>query len=213
MHTLEAKHVTKRIKQAEVLTDISFSLQGGRIYGFIGDNGSGKTMLFRVLSGLIIPTEGEVLYDGKKERSVDMGITIENTSLFPDLNGFDNLWTLAKIRKVATKDEVREAILRVGLNPDEKKAVRKYSLGMKQRLILAQALMERPAYLLLDEPTNGIDKDGVRLVKRILQEEKKRGAVILLASHMESDMKELCDEKFYIASGCIQRHETGEETC
>ena len=116
---------------------------------------------------------------------------------------------LSKIKKVISGKDIRNTISRVGLNPDEKKKVKKYSLGMKQRLVLAQAIMEKPDYLLLDEPTNGIDKEGVALVKDIIFEEKKRGAVILIASHIESDMKDLCDEKFYIKNGSIYQHETG----
>lgn len=213
MHTLEARNLTKMIKKTRVLNNINFSLYGGKIYGFIGDNGSGKTMLFRAVSGLVKASEGQILYDGKAERSVNIGVTIENTSLFPDLNGYDNLLMLSKIRKVITREEIKDAIRRVGLNPNEKKTVKKYSLGMKQRLVLAQAIMERPDYLLLDEPTNGIDKEGVILVKKIIQEEKRRGAVILIASHIESDMQELCDEKFYIESGSICRHEMGAGIC
>ena len=213
MHTLEVRKLTKQIKHTTVLNDISFSLKGGTIYGFIGDNGSGKTMLFRAVSGLIRISGGSICYDGKIERSSDIGITIENNSLFPDLSGYDNLRMLAGIRKIIGREEIRDILLRVGLNPDDKKIVKKYSLGMKQRLVLAQAIMEKPAYLLLDEPTNGIDKDGVSLIKNIIAEEKKRGAVIMLASHIESDMKSLCDEKFYMDSGRIYRHETGVKTC
>lgn len=205
MQVVEIKNLNKEIKGTSVLRDVNLTLQSGRVYGLIGDNGSGKTMLMRAICGLIRPTSGEILFDGKRREEVNpaIGAMIENTSLYPDMTGFDNLRLLAKIRRQAGADDIRQAISRVGLDPDDKRVYRKYSLGMKQRLLLAQAIMEKPDILLLDEPTNAIDQAGVKLVHGIMQEEAARGAVVLLASHINVDIRNLCSAVYLMEQGAL----------
>ncbi len=205
LHTLLAQNITKRIGDKTLLQDISLELSGGNVYGFSGENGSGKTMLFRVLSGLVKPTEGQVLLDGhdihRDKHLSNIGIIIENSSLWPELTGFENLLYLSELNKRISKQEVKDALKRVGLNPDNRLPIKKYSLGMKQRLNIAQAIMERPDFIFLDEPTNSIDSDGVVLVRRIISEESARGAVVLLTSHISQDISSLCQQVYQVKAG------------
>lgn len=205
MATLEVRHLYKELGGVPVLRDVSLCLEGGAVYGLMGDNGSGKTMLMRAVCGLIRPTAGEILFDGKTRRQADpqIGVMLENTSLYPDLSGLENLRLYAKIRRRIGDEEIRRAIRRVGLDPADRRAFRKYSLGMKQRLALAQAIMEPPEILLLDEPTNAIDRDGVRLVHQIMQEEAERGALVLLASHIDVDIRALCRRVYLMDHGVL----------
>lgn len=209
-HTLSAEHIYKKIGQRELLKDISLELKGGNIYGFMGENGSGKTMLFRTLSGLIKPTQGEVLLDGndinKKHLPVNIGVVIENMSMWPELTGMENLYYLSRLKKCISKEDMANTMIRVGLNPENNLPVRKYSLGMKQRLVVAQAIMEQPDFLFLDEPTNAIDKEGAVMVRQIISEEAKRGAVVLLASHISQDISELCAEIYQVKEGSCKRY-------
>lgn len=209
MHAIEIKGLSKEINGAYVLRDIDLTLAYGRIYGLKGDNGSGKTMLMRAICGLIRPTSGEILFDGKTRKAADptIGAMIENTSLYPDMTGTDNLRLLAKIRRRAGTNDIRKAIIRVGLDPDDKRTYRKYSLGMKQRLLLAQAVMEKPDVLLLDEPTNAVDKAGVELVHSIMREEAERGAAVLLASHIDTDIRGLCSAVYLMEHGSLHRED------
>ncbi len=205
---LEAVNISKTIKNKKILSDVSLSLDSGNIYGFTGRNGSGKTMLFRALSGLMKIDSGTVIYDGKvlhKDIEVipRLGIVLENAGLYTEFSGFKNLKMLAKLNNLVGDKEIIEAIERVGLDPYDKRAVRKYSLGMKQRLVIAQAIMEKPDVIMLDEPTNSIDENGVWLVRDIINEEKKRGALILLASHSKEDISILADKVFHMKNGVI----------
>lgn len=203
MKKLEIINLTKKIKAVTVLDHVSMELETGNITGLVGDNGSGKTMLMRAICGLIMPTSGKVLFDGRSRQDADptIGAMIENTSLFPDMTGYDNLKLISRIRQTASRQDIRDAILRVGLDPDDRRVFRKYSLGMKQRLILAQSIMEKPDILLLDEPTNAIDQEGVRKVHQIMQEEAARGAIVLLASHISIDISNLCEKVFTMSHG------------
>lgn len=205
MNVIQTSELTKVIRGNTVLSNINIRLQSGKVYAFRGENGSGKTMLFRVLSGLSIPTSGYVRYNGLlfSKAHPNVGVVIENASLFPQFTGFQNLSYLAKIKKVANDDAIKQALLRVGLDPNDRRTVRKYSLGMKQRLLIAQAIMEQPSYLFLDEPTNAIDKDGVDLIHKIVREEAERGAVVLLASHVDTDVSQLADICFQMRNGEI----------
>lgn len=205
---LTATNVTKLIRGKTILSHIDLSLESGYIYGFTGPNGSGKTMLFRALSGLMSVTAGSVELDGKllkKDFSVlpGLGILLENVSLYPNLTGFENLAYLAGFTKKAGKADILEALERVGLDPNDKRKYGKYSLGMKQRLAIAQAVMEHPDILMLDEPTNALDKESAEQIRQLMELEKKRGALILLASHNEEDIRRLADRVFLMENGSI----------
>lgn len=209
---LDVSNVTKKIKGKIILDNINLELVSGRIYGFVGENGSGKTMLFRAISGLMRLTSGQISVDGQvlhKDISVlpGLGIIIENAGLYPELTGFDNLRQLAKINKKIDDEQIKEAIIRVGLDPDDKRTFRKYSLGMKQRIIIAQAIMEKPDILMLDEPTNALDENAVNIVRDIIDEERKRGALVLIASHNKEDIKLLCDEIYRVKDGKVIKQE------
>ncbi|MBU5469251.1 ABC transporter ATP-binding protein [Falcatimonas sp. MSJ-15] len=212
MMRLDVSNVTKKIKGKMILDNINLELVSGRIYGFVGENGSGKTMLFRAISGLMRLTSGQVSVDGQvlhKDISVlpGLGIIIENAGLYPELTGLDNLRQLAKINKKIDDEQIKEAIIRVGLDPDDKRTFRKYSLGMKQRIIIAQAIMEKPDILMLDEPTNALDENAVNIVRDIIDEERKRGALVLIASHNKEDIKLLCDEIYRVKDGKVIKQE------
>ncbi len=205
---LIAKHVSKKIKKKIILSDINLHLESGNIYGFVGRNGSGKTMLFRALSGLMKIDSGEIQWNEKVLRKdidilPNLGIILENAGLYPEFTGFENLEMLAKVNKKIGKQEIEQAIKRVGLNPDDKRSYRKYSLGMKQRIIIAQAIMEKPDILMLDEPTNALDENGVDKIRQVILEEKKRGALVLIASHNKEDIQILADQVFYIDNGSL----------
>lgn len=198
MHTLEVKNINKIYRGKRILQDINADFTGGNIYGITGKNGAGKTVLFKVMTGLIAPTSGCVLYDGVdlKKSDADIGLLIDDVSFYPEFSGMKNLMLLAGIRKKIGQHEVARAMERVGLNPSDKTIFWKYSLGMKQRLTLAQAIMEHPDFLFLDEPTNSIDETGVELFYKIVSEEAQRGAVVLISSHIKSDIKTLADRVY-----------------
>lgn len=205
---IEIQNLTKEIKGSVVLNDISLRLEQGKIYGIRGKNGSGKTMLMRAICGLILPTKGTIDINGEilgKQISFprSIGVLIENPSFLPDYTGFRNLKTLAEIQGKIDDDKIRDAICKVGLDPDDKKKYKKYSLGMKQRLGIACAIMEEPDIVLLDEPINALDEKGVELVRGILQELKERGAIVLVACHDKEELEYLSDEIFVMESGKI----------
>ncbi len=215
--TLIANKITKKIHGRTVLRDVSLKLESGTVYGFIGRNGSGKTMLFRALSGLITLTDGTVIWNNRqlhRDMSVlpELGIILENVGLYPNKTGIENLAYLAKFRRKIGREEIREALIRVGLDPDDQRSYRKYSLGMKQRLAIAQAIMEHPDVIMLDEPTNGLDTDGVELIRTLILEEKQRGALVLLASHNSEDIRLLADRIFRIEEGKVMEGEDKNET-
>ena len=208
--TLTAEHVCKTIRNAPILQDVNLTLEGGTVYGFVGRNGSGKTMLFRALSGLMKLTQGTVSLDGQvlhRDFSVlpSLGIVLEHVGMYPNLTGVENLRYLAGLTRRAGEADIRTAIERVGLDPDDKRTYRKYSLGMKQRLAIAQAIMEKPDVLMLDEPTNGLDDDGVRKIRDLILEEKARGTIVLLASHNQEDIRILSDHLFRIDQGRLEK--------
>lgn len=206
------KDVNKKIKKKEILSHINLELESGKIYGFVGENGSGKTMLFRSLSGLMKPNSGEIVVDGKilhKDLKVlpSLGLMLENAGLYPELTGLDNLKLLAKLNGKIGEAKIKEAIERVGLDPADKRTFRKYSLGMKQRIVLAQAIMEQPDILLLDEPTNALDENGVNDIRKIILEEKERGALVCIASHNKEDIELLADQVFVVKQGKVSERE------
>ena len=201
---VEIKNYCKSIKSRPILNNVSYNFEYGKIYGLYGHNGSGKTMLLRAIAGLLVPDSGSVVIDGKvlhKDMSFppSIGIVIENMNLLPQYNAFDNLKILGKIKKTATDEDIKTALERVGLKSDLK--VKKFSLGMKQRLNIAQAVFEKQKIILLDEPTNALDNDGVQLIYKLLKEEKERGALVVITTHHKEDLKEICDVVLEMTEG------------
>ena len=207
MHILEVAGINKSHKGKILLRDINAVFEGGRVYGITGKNGAGKTVLFKVLTGLMLHDSGTVLYDGAdiKKSESDIGLLIDDVSFYPEFSGFKNLMLLAGIRNKIDKTYVMRAMERVGLNPNDKTLFWKYSLGMKQRLVLAQAIMEQPDFLFLDEPTNSIDETGVDLFYQIVREEAERGAVVLISSHIKSDINNLTDEVYLMHDNTLTK--------
>ena len=201
---VEIKNYCKSIKSRPILNNVSYNFEYGKIYGIYGHNGSGKTMLLRAIAGLLVPDSGSDVIDGKvlhKDMSFppSIGIVIENMNLLPQYNAFDNLKILGKIKKTATDEDIKTALERVGLKSDLK--VKKFSLGMKQRLNIAQAVFEKQKIILLDEPTNALDNDGVQLIYKLLKEEKERGALVVITTHHKEDLEEVCDVVLEMTEG------------
>ncbi len=205
---IELKDVTKTIKGATVLEDVSLRLESGKVCGLQGKNGCGKTMLMRCMCGLIHPTKGSVSINGEilgKDLSFprSVGVLIENPAFIDAYTGFHNLKLLASIQGRINDEQIRESIRKVGLDPDDKRKYRKYSLGMKQRLGIAAAIMEEPEIVILDEPINALDEKGVQLVRGILRELKEKGALIVIACHDKEEMEALSDEIYTMEEGRI----------
>ena len=205
MAKIEICNVSKIIKGNTVIDNISLCINSGEIIGLKGVNGSGKTMLMRLISGLILPSKGEIIIDGER-----IGILIENPAFLDSYSGFQNLKLLASIKGLIDDEEIKNSIEAVKLNPCDKKKYRKYSLGMKQRLGIATAIMEHPDIILLDEPTNALDSDGIRTVKNLLQKEKERGALIILSCHDAEILSELSDKIYLMENGKIIQDDEGE---
>lgn len=205
---IRLKSVTKKIKQDILLDCISLELQGGKVYGLQGKNGSGKTMLMRAICGLITLTDGEIEIDGEilhKDISFpkSIGALLENPSFLNGYTGLENLKLLADIQGKIKKEELKECLMRVGLEPDDKRVYRKYSLGMKQKLGIAAAIMGNPDIVILDEPINAIDETGVEKVRKILGELKSKGSIIIVACHDREELELLSDEIIKISKGRI----------
>ena len=208
MH-IELSHVSKIIKKNTILTNVNLEFEGGKTYGLVGTNGSGKTMLMRLLAGLIKASEGEIIVDGRKveygrKLYFDMGVIIEKPEFFNDLTGMENLEMLSKLKGKITREEMRKAMERVQLDPENRKKVKEYSLGMRQRLGIAQAIMEDPDVLILDEVTNALDEGGISMVYDVLKEEKEKGKIIVISSHNRQDIDTLCDEIYLVKNHTLQ---------
>ena len=203
---IQLQNVTKRIKENTVLDNVSYTFKSGFVYGLYGQNGSGKTMLLRAISGLINLDSGSIFIDGEKlhdkiEFPPETGIVIENMELLPECSAKRNLQMLAKIKNIADEKDIIFSLERVGLDPDSDKKVKKFSLGMKQRLNIAQAIFENQKIILLDEPTNALDNDGVQLIYKLLKEEKERGALVVITTHHKEDLEEVCDVVLEMTEG------------
>lgn len=207
---IELTKVTKAFKNEEVLKETTIEFEKGKITGIVGRNGSGKTVLMKIICGLLKPTTGTVVVNGQRigkdvDFPGDIGIIIETPIFVPYQSAMTNLKNLAAIRGKIKDDRIREVIRMVGLNPDDKKRVGKFSLGMRQRLGIAQAIMEDPSLLVLDEPMNGLDKDGVEDMRQLFKQLKEEGKTILFCSHNAEDIAVLCDEVYEMEKGEIKR--------
>ena len=209
---IELIHVTKKFGQELVLKEVNLTLEQGRVYGIIGNNGSGKTVLMKCICGFLIPTTGLIQVFGSSiGQDVDfpesLGVIIETPGFLTNLTGRKNLEILAGMRRKIGPAEIQQVLEKVGLDPALKKPVANYSLGMRQRLGIAQAIMEDPKLLILDEPFNGLDKHGVGEIRKLLLELKEEGKTILLASHNEEDIRILCDEVYEMDGGVLRKCE------
>ena len=207
---INVKNVSLSIKKIEILKDISAEFERGRIHGLIGRNGSGKTMLMKCICGFVRPTSGEITVNEKRigkdcDFPKNIGIIIETPGFIPYYSGYKNLKLLADLNKKIGAEEIKKAMLQVGLDPDLKRHVKKYSLGMRQRLGLAQAIMENPDLLILDEPMNGLDKEGVADMRKYLLDLKEQGKTILIASHSAEDIEVLCDTVCEMDKGILSK--------
>lgn len=208
MGIIEVEKLNLIFNKQVILKDIIISFEEGLIYGIVGKNGSGKSMLFKCLCGLVYPTSGKVVVNEKEiGKDIDFpentGILIEMPGLMPHYSAFKNLQVLASLNNKIGKQEIRQVLEQVGLSPDEKKAVKKYSLGMKQRLGIAMAIMENPQILILDEPMNSLDKEGIEDMRKLLKEMKAAGKTILLTSHNFEDILTLCDKVYEMDHGTM----------
>lgn len=208
MSEIKIEDLSKSIKGALILDKVSITLTSGKIYGLRGKNGSGKTMLMRAMSGLLIPDTGSVIINGKtlhKDISFpeSIGILIENPSFLPQYTGFKNLKLLAGLTGNISDDEIRTALDRVGLDPEDKRTYRKYSLGMKQKLGIANAIMGEPDIIILDEPINALDEESVKKIKKVLLEIRDKGKLIIIACHDREELEYLSDIIYEIKDGSI----------
>lgn len=210
MNSITVKNLMKKFKDSTVLDNINVDFESGKVHGLIGRNGSGKTMLMKCICGIVPYKIGEICVNDKiigKDADIpeNVGVIIETPGFLPNYSGFNNLKFLAKIKNKISANEIKAAISSVGLNPDDKKHVGKYSLGMRQRLGLAQAIMENPDLLILDEPMNGLDKDGVKDMRQYLLNLKAQGKTILIASHSAEDIDVLCDTVCEMDKGRLEK--------
>ena len=208
MSYIEIQNITKRFDDQIVLKNVTMNLEAGKIHGIVGNNGSGKTVLMKCICGFLQPDAGFVRVDGKTvgadmDFPEDMGLIIETPGFLPQMSGKKNLKRLAQMKKKANEVQIEEAMRRVELDPNLKRPVGKYSLGMRQRLGIAQAIMEDPAFLILDEPFNGLDKNMTAKIRELLLSLKKEGKTILLASHQQADIDLLCDTVWEADAGTI----------
>ena len=209
-NAIEIKNVTKRFKETVALNNVTVSFEQGKIHGIIGRNGSGKTVLFKCICGLFPVTDGAItvlgqtIGDGRRVPN-HLGAIIENPGFLPNCSGYRNLFYLMELSGKVDNQRIRQSMQLVGLDPDSKKHVGKYSMGMRQRLALAQAIMDGPELLILDEPMNGLDKGGVEEIRTLLLSLKEQGKTIILASHSQEDIAVLCDEVYQMDAGVLTR--------
>ena len=205
---IQIENLSLTLQKIDILKDINLSLENGKIHGLLGRNGSGKTMLMKCICGFVHPTVGTIQIDGKyvgkdMDFPEDMGVIIETPEFISYMSGFRNLQLLAKGRKCIGDKEIYDVMKKVNLDPKNSIHVKKYSLGMKQRLGIAQAIMEHPKLLVLDEPFSALDEDGVRDMREMLLQMKQSGVTIILSSHNAEDIKVLCDNVYRLQKGCL----------
>ena len=205
---LQIKNISKAISGKSILEHINLEMEQGRIYGLRGKNGSGKTMLMRTICGLILPSEGEIVINNEvlhKDISFprSLGILIENPGFIAEYSGFKNLSMLASIKNAVTDDEIKQLMKRLELDPEDKKKFKKYSLGMKQKIGIIASIMESPDLIILDEPINALDEKSVGIIKEMLLEHKKRGALIIISCHDKEELEFLADEVFCLEDGKV----------
>ena len=208
MSYIEVNNVSKKYKDKMLVEDVSFTVEEGEILGIVGLNGSGKTVLLKCICGLMDYSAGSIKVDGKIigkdcEYPKNMGVIIETPGFLPYHSGYKNLEYLASLRRKITKQDIKDVLVKVGLEGEEKKLVAKYSLGMRQRLGIAQAIMENPKLLILDEPMNGLDKEGIVDVRKLLLDMKAEGKTMIVTSHNEEDIKVLCDKVIEMDKGRV----------
>lgn len=206
---LTIKNYTKIINNKIILDNINLELKSGNIYGFYGRNGSGKTMLFRAIATFIYPTEGDIIIDDKSiiNEDYDMrnfGILIDNSNFYSDLTGFENLDILYRINNKKDENMINDVLKKIGLYEEKDKKFKEYSLGMKQKLRIAQAIMENQKIIVLDEPTNGLDEKSIKKFHKLILELKEKNKIVLLASHNKDDLKLLCDKIYFLEEGKIK---------
>lgn len=205
---ISLQNVYKSFGEEEVLHNISHEFEEGKIHGVVGNNGSGKTVMFKCICGFLYPSKGKIYVDYQQvgrdmDFPEDMGIIIESPGFLPSISGMKNLQILASLNRRANKNDIANVIRKVGLDPKMKRPVSTYSLGMRQRLGIAQAIMEDPQMLILDEPFNGLDKHGVADMRELIKNLKDEGKTILLASHNQADIDKLCDTVCEMDSGVL----------
>ena len=207
-YKLEVRNVSKVFKEGTAVEDITFKVKNGKIIGFVGHNGSGKTVLFKCICGFYAVTDGEITINGKvvgigEQMPRNIAFIIEEPAFLGDYNGRRNLEFLFELRNKRNPEHIRKIMEKVCLDYDSRKKVSKYSLGMKQRLAIAQVLMDDQPILIMDEPMNGLDRQGISDIRELILEEKKKGKIILLASHNSADIEYLCDEVYELENGKI----------
>ena len=217
-YVIEVSHVNKNFRNNKVLKDVSLRCESGKIYGLVGHNGSGKTVLFKIICGFLSCDGGTVSVNGKimgkdKDMLTEAGIIIEDPGFLRNWSAYHNLEFLYTIRNKKDKQYLYSVLKKVGLDPKTKRPVGKYSLGMRQRFAIAQAIMEDPGILILDEPMNGLDKNGVEEIRRLLLQMKQENKLIILASHNREDIDVLCDEVYEMEDGVLQKISLAGDGC
>ena len=212
---IKIENYTQKIKKDIILNDINLHLKENKIYGFVGRNCSGKSILFKGICGVFNISNGKIIIKGKEiGKDIDfydnLGAVLDGAGFLPNLSSFDNLKLLASIRNKISDSDIKSALNKVGLDPNDKKKYKKYSLGMKQKLALAQAIMENPELLILDEPFNGLDSYSVKDIREMLIDYKKEGKTILISSHIKEDIDILCDEVYELDRGNINKLNIGD---
>ncbi len=211
--TIKIDNLVKNFKNNEVIKGASYEFASGNVYGIVGGNGAGKSVLLKMILGMMKPDSGKVSFEGIPENKAaankvasvkpDMACVIDGCDLIMNMSGLENLIYLAGFRKLVDEKCIRECMKKVGLNPDNKDKIKNYSLGMRKRLLIAQAIMENPDVLILDEPTNSLDSSGVQMLHDIVHENKEAGRIIIIASHYEQDIDGLCDIVLGLKDGVL----------